>query len=356
MTFDRFWSLSELVPGIPADSYQPALAVLGGALHLVWSSNQVLFHCVRSAASWSSPTPIAAGEQPSLVATPAGELHCLFAHPFVGNWEIYHVAWDGERWSLPEPVSRTGGASTEPALAASSDGTLHAAWSDTTPGKSVIYYGARAGPFWTSAPVPSGRGCQPAIAVASAGDVCLAWQDRASQTGAFEVYSSVLREGKWTVPDVVSDTASAHSLRPCLATNRQGGMHLIWLEEAAGLFAVRHSDRRVNGWSRPTEVSVGLQDCRQARIVANPQGFLQVVWLEGNALHHRVRPPEFDATWWVPQTAQGDYRELSDLGIASSPTGEIHVVWSGFESGGTRLLYWARREAIFRPATPRPRT
>jgi hypothetical protein len=90
-------------------------------------------------------------------------------------------------------------------------------------------------------------------------------------------------------------------------------------------------------------------------MVANPQGFLQAVWLEGNVLHHRVRPPDIDAAWWVPQKAVGDYRELSDLGIAISQVGELHVVWSGFGSSGMRSLYWARREPIFRPAPPTQR-
>jgi hypothetical protein len=352
MAFDRFWSLSEPVPGVAADSYQPALAVLGDTLHVVWSSNRVLYHAVHSSEGWSLPIEVAAGEQASLAIGPAGELHCLFANPFIGNWEIYHVIWANKRWSLPAPVSRTSGASTQPALAVALDGTLHASWADTTPGESVVYYGARSGSFWSSAPVPSGRGCYPAIAITSDGDVCVAWQDRASQTQAFDIYSSLLHEGQWSLPDMVSDTASAHSIRPCLATNRQGGVHLIWLEEVASLFAVQHSDRRVNGWSRQTAVSSGSQDCRQAQIVANPQGFLQVVWLEGNALHHRVRPPEMDTPWWVPQIAEGNYRELSDLGVASGPAGELHVVWSGYQNGQTRSLFWARRDPIFKPVTP----
>jgi hypothetical protein len=352
MAFDRFWSASEPVSGVPADSYQPALAVLDAALHLVWSSNRVLYHSVWSSAGWSAPKTIAAGEQPALAATAAGQLHCLFANPFLGNWEIYHVTWMGDRWSLPAPVSRTSGVSTQPALAADQDGVLHATWSDTTPGESVIYYGACSGPFWSSAPVPSGRGCQPSIVPTASGDICIAWQDRSRHTQAFDIYSCVLHERQWSVPDMVSDTPAAHSIRPFLAANAQGGVHMIWLEEVNSVFAVYHSDRRVNGWSQPTTVSVGSQDCRQARIVANPQGFLQVVWLEGNALHHRVRPPDLDATWWVPQIAEGDYRELSDLGTACSPTGELHVVWSAFANEGTRSLYWARRQPIFSPAVP----
>jgi hypothetical protein len=354
MAFDRFWSASEPVPGAPADNYQPAFAIFGDTLHLVWSSNRALYHTVRLASRWTKSVRIAAGEQPSLVAAPDGRLHCLFANPFVGNWEIYHVTFGGERWSLPRPVSRTRGISVQPALAADKEGCLHAVWTDSTPGQPVVYYGSLgASGVWSSAPIPSGRGCYPTIAVARSGDVCVAWQDRMSQTEPYDVFSSLLHEGKWSLPDIVSDSASAHSMKPSLSVNVQGNFHLVWLEQSTSLYTVHHSDRRLNGWSQPVTVSTGSQDCRQARILANPQGFFQVVWLEGNALHHRVRPPDNDTSWWVPQTAQGEYRELSDLGAVVAPTGELHVVWSGFGGGGARTLNYSRRDAIFKPSDPK---
>ena len=356
MAFDRFWSPNEPVPGVPADNYQPTMAAHGDALHLVWSSNRVLYHSVHSASTWSTPVKIVAGEQPSIVATVNGQLHCLFANPFAGNWEIYHITYGGERWSLPKPVSRTSGISTQPSLVADGNGSLHAVWADSTPGESVIYYGSlESGVIWSCAPIPNGRGCHPTIASAAGGDICIAWQDREPKTQAFEVYCTTLHGGEWSLPDIVSKSVTAHSVRPSLAANAQGGLHLVWLEERSSLYEVRHSYRRVEGWSRPVTVSTESQDCRQTRIVANPQDFLQVIWLEGRALHHRVRPPDYDATWWVPQTAEGDFRELSDLGVTVGPEGELHVAWSGFGDSETRSLYYARRDAIFKPSRPRMR-
>lgn len=353
MAFDRFWSPNEPVPSVPADNHQPALAVLGDAVHLVWSSNRVLYHSVRLASAWTPPAKIVAGEQPSIVAAANGQIHCLFANPFVGNWEIYHIMFGGEHWSLPKPVSRTSGFSTQPSLVADANGSLHAVWSDSTPGHPVIYYGTlESGSIWSSVPIPSGRGCLPTIATAAGGDIFVAWQDREPRTQAFEVYCTLLHGGKWSLPDIVSNSGSAHSVRPCLAANPQGDPHLIWLEERASLYEVRHSNWRAHGWSKPVTVSTGSQDCRQARIVANPQNFLQVVWLEGSNLHHRVRPPEYDATWWVPQTAESDFRELSELAATVGPEGDLHVVWSGFGASETRSLYYARRDAIFKPSGP----
>jgi hypothetical protein len=355
MAFDRFWSPNEPVPGVTADNCQPTLAVLGDALHLVWSCNRILYHSVRLSNTWSLPVRIVAGEQPAMVAASDGRLHCLFANPFVGNWEIYHITFEHQRWSLPKPVSRTSGISTQPSLAANGNGSLHAVWADSTPGKPVVYYGKLdTAAVWSSAPIPNGRGCFPAIATAAGGDICVAWQDRSVQTEAFDVFCSVLHSGEWGLPDIVSNSPSAHSVKPSLAVNAQGETHLVWLEERASLYEVRHADRRQYGWSRPTTVSTGRQDCRQARIVSNPQDFLQVVWLEGNTLHHRVRPPGQDATWWVPQIAESDFRELSDLAATVGREGDLHVAWSGFCAGETRSLFYARRDAIFKPSKPKP--
>jgi hypothetical protein len=348
MAIDRFWSSNEPLPDVPADNVHPAVAILPGSLHLVWSSNRVLYHSIRLEKQWSPPIRIVAGEQPSLAATPDGRLHCLFANPFVGNWEIYHVTFWDERWSLPKPVSRTTGVSTQPSVVADSDGLLHAVWADTTPGESVVYYGLLGeNEVWSSVPIPYGRGCLPTLTSVGGGDVCVAWQDRTPQNQVFDVYCTSLHEGQWGLPDIVSNSVNAHSVNPSITANARGSVHLVWLEEDASTFTVRHSDKRGNGWSRPVTVSTGSGDCRQARIVANPQDYLQVVWTEGNTLHHRVRPPEDDAIWWVPQTAQGEYRELSDLGAVVGPSGEFHVVWTGYGDGESRQLYYAQRNPIF---------
>jgi hypothetical protein len=40
------------------------------------------------------------------------------------------------------------------------------------------------------------------------------------------------------------------------------------------------------------------------------------------------------------------------LGAVVAPTGELHVVWSGYADSGTRTLYYSRRDAIFKPSDP----
>ncbi|MGC8781282.1 MAG: hypothetical protein ACP5UQ_10490, partial [Anaerolineae bacterium] len=159
---------------------------------------------------------VAVGEQPTLVAGPAGRLHCLFAHQFMRNYEIYEAVWDGERWSLPVNASLTYGASTRPVAAIGADGAVHAAWSDTTPGYSTIYYGTRSSTFWANRPVPGARGAMPAIAATSDGAVFIAWSDRRGDTGAYDVFCTIYRDNVWSAPESISDSRAADSLWPRL--------------------------------------------------------------------------------------------------------------------------------------------
>jgi hypothetical protein len=315
---------------------------------LLWTKNKVIYQSIRTDVGWAPPIRVATGEQPALAATADGRLHCLYANQFAGNYEIYYTAWDGTGWSLPEPVSRTTGDSQQPALAVASDGTLHATWSDTTPGYSTIYHGQRGPEFWSSEPIPNGRGSTPYIALTPNGDVCVAWQDRLSSTHRYEVFCSIRQGGSWNLPAMVSDTPDTHSLQPRMATNVQGGCHVVWLEEAEGIYRVRHADWRGGGWSAPVDVSSNETDCRLPRIAAIRQGLLEVIWAEGQAMMHRVRPPDPDAAWWTPETAPGSYAGLCELAMAISRAGRVHVVSCRVEATGMRQLYYTQREPLYK--------
>ena len=225
------WSMSMVLEVATAESREPALAILGETPHLVWNHNGQLYHAWRNTEGWSQATPVAIGEQPALAVAQDGQLHCLFVNQFAENFEIYHAWWDGARWSLPINVSRTSGASTQPVLAIGVNGSLHAAWADTTPGYSVVYYGTRDSFFWSNRPVPSGRGAAPTIATTPDGAIFIAWQDRRSDTGNYDVFCSTYRDDTWYPPQSVSDNAGANSLSPKLAATTQGDVHLIWQEE-----------------------------------------------------------------------------------------------------------------------------
>jgi hypothetical protein len=340
------WSTATLIPDAGTDSRDPSLAVIGATLHLAWSRSQTLYHATLNGSTWSTPVRIASGEQPALAVTPDGHLHCLFTNKFIGNYEVYHVVLQDNRWSLPEPVSRTPGISTDPAIAVGPDGSLHAAWADTTPGESTIYYGTLDGLFWTSSPIPSGRGALPTIAVTSTGDIFVAWQDRTGAAGRYDILSAALDHDLWSVPQIVSNSPAAHSLRPQMLAGARGECYLVWQEEAANLYHIRYAERGENGWRSPADLSPDSNDCRLPYLGLNNQDFLQIVWLEGQQLRHRIRPPGEQADWWPAEIAMQNSEGLSELSMIIDEQNRVHVVLSGYLGSETHGLFYCHREPV----------
>jgi hypothetical protein len=352
------WSVGETIPVAQAGSREPALALIGETLHLVWNHNRILYHAWRGAGVWREPVKVAFGEQPVLAAAAGGQLQCLYVNQFLRNYEIYHVTWNGAAWSLPVNASLTYGASSRPALALAADGTLHAAWADTTPGYSTIYYGTRGATFWANRPIPSGRGIAPAIAAAADGSIYVAWADRRADTGVYDIFCSIYRDTVWYPPESISDSADAHSLAPQLVMDSRGACHVAWEEERAGSCHIFHADRRPNGWARPSDVSQVAADCRLARLTANPAGFVHIVWSDGYALTHRVKPVTFDTPWRDVEPAVPGCCEATGLSPTFTAARRRLLAWDGLDATGIRHLYHAEREpfprfSIFMPIVAR---
>jgi hypothetical protein len=354
MVADTPWSLIGPLPFAQPDGHEPALVATPGALHLVWTSGKTLYHSCLIGNDWRPPASFASGEQPCLAVAADGRLYCAFANWFLGNCEIYCCTWDGERWSLPELVSRTTGVSTDPVLAAGPDGILHIAWADTTPGYSAIYYGKRGGVAWLNSPLPNGQGSKPALAVTPAGEIIIAWQDRLASTGCFEVFASVRKGTAWSILEIVSGTPDHHSLYPRLTVSAKGSQHLIWQEERGGKYTVRNAERVAGGWTVPVDVSEIGNDCRLARIAASQGELLQCIWSSGQQLKHRARPGASKTLWWQPEVAFGNAPGISDLALAVAPPapgtsgGVLHVVWSAYAQTTERRLFYARRQPVTR--------
>lgn len=360
MSTEHPWSASELVPTTSADNQEPALAIIANTLHAVWVSDKTLYHALCVDGQWQAPVRFASGEQPTLAAGADGSLHCAFAQWFLGNCEIYTARWDAAGWSLPQLVSRTSGISTQPAICVSQE-DIHVVWADTTPGRSTIYYAQPRGVAWANAPLPNGAGSRPALAISSAGETCVAWQDRLAQTGYFEVFAAVYRAGAWSLPEIISDNPTHHSLSPALAVNAQGTCHLVWQEERNGRYVIRHAERLPGGWALPVDISWPGNDARLSRVATAPKGFLQALWVEGSLLKHRARAAEQRALWWKEEVACADCAGISDLAIAVAPdTGELHALWSAYADTDQRRLYHARRapmirHTVFIPIVPGPK-
>lgn len=351
MASDPNWSAPQHLSFAGSGIQHVAVAAADGVVHLAWTRDRTIYHARLVDGAWLPPVRVATGEQPALAAADGAALVCAYTHTFLGNREIYVVAWDGAGWTLPQPVSHTTGMSSDPAICVGPAATVHLAWSDTTPGESWIYYAARRDDAWVNAPVPNGRGSRPAI-TASGGEVNVAWQDRRADTGRYDIFASSKGDAGWTLPNMISDAPAVHSLSPRIASNSSGRCHLLWQEERDLLFTIRHADHWPLGWAAPVDVSDPTVDARLARVLPNRYGLFQCLWAEGPQLKHRVRPGEPQGAWWEPELACEECAEISALDAALAPAdGQLHVAFTRFTNNGTRDLFYTRRRAIERKKT-----
>jgi hypothetical protein len=351
MASENPWSASESFDGVVADVRDPAIALVGEIPHVVWSRGRILHHAVHVGGRWSSPGKVHPGEQPSCLTTADGRLHCVFAHAFMGNYEIFYISYDGDKWSVPQPVARTSGLSSRPALASAPDGTLWAAWSDTTPGYPTVYVARRERAGWVSGPVPGARGTRPVLALNRDSSAYLAWQDRRPTSKRYEVFCAVRQKDVWSTSLVVSDTPTQHSVLPHLAASVLGICHMIWLEDRGGVYAVMHSAHFANGWSVPSVVSTPGRDCRNPRAACNRQGNLQVVWSDGGDVKHRYRSPAAEVTWWPEERVRGSADGIPDLSWGLSPSGVGHLVSTQFSPSATALPAYTFRRPLYRQSS-----
>ena len=67
-----------------------------------------------------------------------------------------------------------------------------------------------------------------------------------------------------------------------------------------------------------------------------------------------MRPPSSGATWWQLEAASNVCAGLSDLGLAITARGVLHVLWCGYTEDDIRRLNHLRREPIFKQTTFMP--
>ena len=198
---------------------QPALAAdAQGRLHAVWSGGtdgQILYSWkyARDAGTslgWATPTALPSqtglGSWPDIIVDPRGDvLHVIYAAPYNEGRGIYYVRSNdgGATWQQPVLVFDAAAAkwasADKPQLVLDANANvLHAVWLRASllsgTGTQAVYYARSSdgGQTW-SAPVKVAEGVVdwPRIAVGSANQVYLVWNQARARTAVTDVSSSV---------------------------------------------------------------------------------------------------------------------------------------------------------------------
>jgi hypothetical protein len=288
---------------------------------------------------------------PVMKVTKAGKLHVLYTNQFMGNFEVYHIYWNGIEWSLPVNVSRTTGYSALPVLTIGEDDSLHAAWMDNTPGYWTTYYGAWDGVFWSSAPVPSARGQAPAIAAAPDGTLYLAWQDRLinreTGKGVYEILASqMLNNQVWSLPINISDNAGIESIGPDVTTSRDNRAHITWVDDNR---YVEYSYGAGGAWSMPMTAALAPTLAQGPRILAEHGSLLHLAWDESTRVMATTAMAG-TAKWPAAELVTTASASLREVALATMPSRGVGISWVQQEPDPQKVsVYQSWRGPAFLP-------
>jgi len=283
-----------------APLYPQMVITAHGVADAIWEENgQIYFSRHFAGGNWAQPQVIATGSMPRLALDANGNPNVVFVNQFMGNFEIFHIRFLNNRWSLPRNVSHTAGASYSPDLSLGKDGVLYAVWTDTTPGYPVIYQARFEDGVWLDAPLRGSMGTEPAVAAGRDGQMHVVWQNRVL-TDANDIYHVALRHALATVlPQNVSDTLG-QSLDPAVVVDYRNTVHVVWQEQVAAGFEIGYAFGRNAIWSWPSLIS-SVQGRAEYPTIATTHGgrVVAVGWDDGYKIWMRTKLAG-SANWRAP--------------------------------------------------------
>jgi len=264
---------------------------------MVWEDKGAIYHAWRDRnGQWHAPRKLFYGYTPSIALDGNEHLHLVFSQNVTGNFEIYHIVFNGSYWSLPINISHTRGASYSPQIAQAPDGTLHVVWNDNTPGRDVIYQAVLdANGLWVDAPLPGAWGKAPSLQIDPSLIAYVLWQG-SNQARTTDVFYMDGKGHAWQLPRNLSDSSTA-SVGIHAVLDSLGQIHAVWTESAGGTYYVRYTSGRRNSWLRPQTLAEAGGE--SAAIATSERGaYVHVWWSDGRRWWETWRGAVADQ--WAP--------------------------------------------------------
>jgi len=189
------WSAAVNISNTSGDSDDPKIAVdSSGNINVVWQdddSGNNDTHFTRSednGATWSQVKNVSDStddsHDPDIAVDNSGNINVVWEEYTPTDSEVYYSRStdNGASWSQIKNISNNAADSWDPDIAVDSAGNINVVWEDFTPGNDDIYFSRSIddGSTWTAVlniSNNSGDADEPAIAVDSAGNINIAWED-----------------------------------------------------------------------------------------------------------------------------------------------------------------------------------
>lgn len=232
------WTLPRNVSSTSGVSAIPDIAIDSrNTLHVVWTDNSpgynVIYYGQWTGIYWiNRPIRNARGSVSSAAVGPDDLLHVVWQdrEDLESPYEVYHVQWDGDSWSLPENLSDSPNQSTIPSAQVDGDGQVHVTWEERIDGQDRIYYCSGQSFLWSMQEQVSdgvGDAYLPSIAVDMYGFPHLAWDEQ--QQIAYRWRAALAQP--WLNMNHIAENAAG--IADVDLYSRGQAIHAVWAERTS---------------------------------------------------------------------------------------------------------------------------
>jgi len=341
------------------DSENPALAVDGSNLYVVWSDktywNSEIFF-IRSAnggKTWKAPQRLtennASSDSPA-IAVSGSNVYVVWSDFTPGNVEIYLLRSTdgGTTWQAPQRLTKNAGNSYEPKIAVDRS-NLYVVWSDRTPGNYEIYFmrSNNGGTSWkasqrlTNDKGSSGSGAPEIIAEGS--NLYLVYNKENSSDGLEIYFLKSVDGGKtWQAAQRLTNQPG-RSTYPHIAVHEQN-LYVVWGEGGDlswDIFFLRSTNGGTT-WEESPRNLTNFNGILHPPSIAVEGSNLYVVWPK------RTVPAFFElyllistnggTTWKAPQRLTNNSGNSTYPVIAVNGS-NLYVVWQDITPGNYEIYF-----------------
>ena len=284
---------------------------------------------------------------PDIATDSAGNINVVWQDYTLGNSDIFfsRSTDDGISWSQTVNISNTSGSSFCPVISVDKSEDINVVWYDTS-GNMEIYFSRSTddGISWSKAVnISNNSGCSvsPAIAVDNAGNINVVWQD--SISGNWDIYFSRSTDDGVTWSQVVKiSNKTGNSYSPAIAVDSAGNINVVWQNCTPGNYKIYFSRSTDDGvtWSQTVNISNNSAFSYDPAIAVDSEGSINVVW--NGSISYDVyfsRSTDDGATWSQVVNISNNSTFSTFHAIAIDRAGNINVVWSDNISGNYEIYF-----------------
>ncbi|OGW51706.1 MAG: hypothetical protein A2Y81_09505 [Nitrospirae bacterium RBG_13_43_8] len=345
------WTTNKMITDTLGDSKYPATAVDGSKIYVVWQdntpdlSNQEIYfkRSVDGGTNWKMDkrlTNNAGGNYNSYdpaIAVDGSNIYVVWWDTRPGNYEIYfkRSVDGGVTWKNDRRLTNNAGYSQYPAIAV--DGSnIYVVWHDYTPGIPEIYFkrSVDGGVTWkTDKRLTNNAGYSffPAIAV-DGSSIYVVWED--NTPGNYEIYFKRSVDGgvTWKTDKRLTNNAGV-SYDPAIAVDGQN-IYVVWYDDTPGneeIYFKKSDDGGVT-WKTDKRLTNNAGVSYDPAIAVDGSNIC-VVWYDETPGNYEIyfKKSDDEGATWTTKRLTNDALGSMHPAIAADGS-NVYIVWQNFIS------------------------